>query len=147
MLPSDPVWHFNGVNCTGFAISPGVAMCEASWAVGVDQTGETVSAYQACEVSCGNGGAARDCMMATEPEPEPEPAPEPEPDFNDTVIQSEDPAAGIGATTGSVNTSSDAGLSNQTDLDVDMDPEHSVNGSAFSDRNDQSGADINPCAE
>ena len=92
VLPcSDPVWSFNGVNCSSFAISPGVEQCEQFWATGIDENGDTVTAYVACEVSCGSGGAARDCTLPSlgvpapepelEPEPEPKPEPEPEPEL------------------------------------------------------------------
>ena len=90
VLPcSDPVWSFNGTNCSSFAISPGVEQCEQHWATGTDENGATVTAYVACEISCGSGGAARECispeLAAPEPEPEPvpesEPEPEPEPDL------------------------------------------------------------------
>ena len=81
MLCSDPVWSFNGINCSSFAINPGVDSCEEFWATGVDEAGATVTAYVACEVSCGSGGGARDCaLLEPEPEPAPEPAPEPEPE-------------------------------------------------------------------
>ena len=52
MLLSDADWTFNGVSCTDFATSPGVGSCEESWATGVDDSGATVTAYVACEVTC-----------------------------------------------------------------------------------------------
>ena len=76
LLCSDSVWSFNGVSCSEFVSSPGVENCEQAWAIGVDEDGNTVTAYVACEVSCGHGGAARDCVVPSEPEPEPEPQPE-----------------------------------------------------------------------
>ena len=78
MFCSDPVWSFNGFNCSSFATSPGVDSCEEPWATGVDESGATVTAYVACEISCGSGGAARECAFPESPEPEPAPEPEPE---------------------------------------------------------------------
>ena len=69
VLCSDPVWSFNGVSCSEFVSSPGLGVenCEQAWATGVDEDGNTVTAYVACEVSCGNGGAARGCVVPSEP--------------------------------------------------------------------------------
>ena len=79
---SDPVWEFNGVNCTSFptASGLGVELCDEFWATGIDEHGDTVTAYVACEISCGSGGAARECVYPALPEPEPELEPEPEPE-------------------------------------------------------------------
>ena len=77
---SDLLWSFNGVNCTQFATSsgPGVENCQQFWATGVGADNVRVTASVACEVSCGNDGAVRECVVPPAPEPEPEPEPEPD---------------------------------------------------------------------
>ena len=82
MLCSDPVWTFSTerYSCSEFVSSSnlGIGSCEEPWAQGLDGNGRFVTAYVACEVSCGDGGAVRDCVLPAEPEPEPEPEREPE---------------------------------------------------------------------
>jgi hypothetical protein len=55
------------VGCAAFVANEtlGVANCEASWAVGRNSNGKWVTAYQACELSCGKDGSyARTCDLA-----------------------------------------------------------------------------------
>ena len=51
----DEVWRFNGVSsCAEFADNPGAAFCAESWATGADSDNATVTAFEACEISCSN---------------------------------------------------------------------------------------------
>ena len=53
----------NLFDCAQFVADPdlGVRSCEEDWATGTAADGAVRTAYDACEVSCGRGGAARSC--------------------------------------------------------------------------------------
>jgi hypothetical protein len=52
----DAAWRFNGLTCATFVGvgGPGVASCGAAWASGVARDGSAQTAYEACQVACGN---------------------------------------------------------------------------------------------
>ena len=60
----DAAWLFSGIiNCSSFAVTPGAARCEESWAVGAAAGGAQRVAYEACEVSCPRTATPRSCWL------------------------------------------------------------------------------------
>ena len=71
MLHSDSVWRYSETvrgttteyGCAEFVAADGLgtASCSESWATGTDDSGTSVTAYDACEVSCPETSPARSC--------------------------------------------------------------------------------------
>lgn len=80
----DAGWRFNELDCAGFVsdVGPGAATCAETWVSGTRGDGSSATAYEACQVTCGNAECAvltplAERISAVPAAPGPAPAPVP----------------------------------------------------------------------
>ena len=80
----DAGWRFNELDCAGFVsdVGPGAATCAETWVSGTRGDGSSATAYEACQMTCGNAECAvltplAERILAVPAAPGPAPAPVP----------------------------------------------------------------------